>query len=305
MLKRGSLRRLRLGLPTVLGLAKRGFFIPCRYAGLADEVEPSYPALEPVFRVAEPAFVHMLARMERYAEALTAIGAEPPPQPRWRQQWFPRLDGAAAYTLVRDRSPRRIVEVGCGHSTRFFACAIADGGLSAELVAIDPAPRATMGSLPVRLIREPVQRAGDEAFAALNSGDILAIDSSHILMPGTDVDVLFNRVLPALPAGVLVHIHDVFLPDGYPQAWAWRGYNEQLAVAALIQGGGYRLLWSSRYVAARMAEPLRDHVISRLELPDGAFEASVWLEKVRAVSRERAPEPLSTGRCSDPSSPPR
>lgn len=304
MLRRGWLRTLRLGLPTVLGIAKRGFFIPCRYARLAGEVEPGYPALEPIFRAAEPAFGHMLGRMEHYAEPLAAIGAEPPPQPRWRQQWFPRLDGAAAYTLVRERSPRRIVEVGCGHSTRFFARAIADGGLAAELVAIDPAPRAAIESLPVRLIRAPMQRAGDEAFAALGSGDILAIDSSHILMPGTDVDVLFNRVLPALPTGVLVHIHDVFLPDGYPRPWAWRGYNEQLAVAALIQGG-YRLLWSSRYVATRMAGRLRDHVVARLELVDGAFEASVWLEKVRAVSRERAPEPLSTGRCSDPSSPPR
>lgn len=280
MLKRDLLRTLRLGLPTVLGLAKRGFFIPCRYAGLADEVEPGYPALEPVFRAAEPAFVHVLERMERHAAALAAIGEAPPPQPRWRQQWFPRLDGAAAYTLVRERRPRRIIEVGCGHSTRFFARAIADGGLAAELIATDPAPRAAIESLPVRLIRKPVQRAGDEAFAALGSGDILAIDSSHILMPGTDVDVLFNRVLPALPAGVLVHIHDVFLPDGYPQAWAWRGYNEQLAVAALIHGGGYRLLWSSRYAATRMAERLRGHVASRLELPDGAFETSVWLEKV-------------------------
>ena len=279
---RGSLRTLRLGLPTVLGLTNRGFFIPCRYAGLVGEVEPGYPALEPIFRAAVPAFVHMLERMEHRADALAAIGAEPPPQPRWRQQWFPRLDGAAAYTLVRERSPRRIVEVGCGHSTRFFARAIADGGLRAELVAIDPAPRATIESLPVRLIRVPVQRADPQVFAALASGDILAIDSSHILMPGTDVDVLFNRVLPALPARVLVHIHDVFLPDGYPHSWAWRGYNEQLGVAALIQGGGYRLLWSSRYVATRMAERLRDHVASRLELPGGAFEASVWLEKVRA-----------------------
>jgi hypothetical protein len=270
---------LRFGLPTVLGLAKRGFFIPCRYAGLAGEVEPGYPALEKFFRAAEPAFVTLLERIEAYAEALSVIGALPPPAPRWRQQWFPRLDAAAAYTLVRDREPRRIVEVGCGHSTRFLARAIADGGLASELAAIDPVPRAAIESLAVRLIRTPVQRAKPEIFAALAPGDVVSIDSSHILMPGTDVDVLLNRVLPALPAGVLVHVHDVFLPDGYPESWAWRGYNEQLAVAALIHSGGYRLLWSSRYVATRMARRLYGHVASRLELPDSAFEASVWLEK--------------------------
>ena len=58
-------------------------------------------------------------------------------------------------------------------------------------------------------------------------------------MPGTDVDFLLNRILPALPAGVLVHVHDVFLPDDYPADWEWRGYNEQLGVAALIQGRGF------------------------------------------------------------------
>ncbi len=127
----------------MLGLAKRGFFIPCRYAGLADETPPGYPALEPAFRAAEPAFAEMLERIAHYGAALTAIGAEPPPQPRWRQSWFPRLDAAAAYAFVRERKPKRIVEVGCGHSTRFFARAIADGGLRTELTAIDPAPRAS------------------------------------------------------------------------------------------------------------------------------------------------------------------
>jgi hypothetical protein len=280
VLSRPARRRLRLGLPTVLGLAKRGFFIPCRYAGLADEAVPGYPALEPLFRAAEPAFAALLARIGHHGEALGAIGGEPPPQPRWRQTWFPRLDGAAAYAMVRDRAPRRIVEIGCGHSTRFFARAIADAGLRTELTAIDPAPRASIGSLPVRLIRRPVQRADAGVFAALAPGDVLAIDSSHVLMPGTDVDVLLNRVLPALASGVLVHVHDVFLPDGYPRGWAWRGYNEQLAVAALIQGGGFGLLWSSRYVATRMADRLVGHGVARLELPDGAFESSVWLEKV-------------------------
>lgn len=272
-------RRLRLGVPTVLGVAKRGFFIPCRYAALADEAPAGYSALEPVFRAAEPAFIELLDRIGRYGEAFAAIGDQPPPAPRWRQLWFPRLDAAAAYVLVRERSPRRIVEVGCGHSTRFFARAVADGGLSTQLVAIDPAPRAPIRSLPARLIEAPVQRADPALFAALAPGDVLAIDSSHILMPGTDVDLLFNRVLPALPAGVLVHVHDVFLPDGYPPAWAWRGYNEQLAVAALVQGGGYRLTWSSRYVTTRMAHYLDGHVVSRLPLAEGAFEASLWLEK--------------------------
>lgn len=287
MIDRGYRRRLRLGLPTILGLVKRGFFIPHRHAGGAGDAA-GYPALEPLFRAAEPAFAELLATIGRYGEALAAIGVEPPPQPRWRQSWFPRLDAAAAYALVRSRRPARIVEVGCGHSTRFFARAIADEGLATRLLAIDPAPRAHLLELPVQLVKQPLQRVDPDVFAALRPEDVLAIDSSHVLMPGTDVDILLNRVLPGLPAGVLVHIHDVFLPDGYPQGWDWRGYNEQLAVGALIHGGGWRLLWSSHYVASRMAGRVSGHFIAGLGMPSDAVESSVWLEKIAGAYGEPA-----------------
>ena len=98
-------------------------------------------------------------------------------------------------------------------------------------------------------------------------------------MPGSDVDMLVNRILPALPAGVRVHIHDIFLPDDYPAAWEWRGYNEQLAVAALLHGGGYRPLFAGHYVATRMAGAVADSAASRLTLMPGAMESSLWLEK--------------------------
>lgn len=251
----------------------------------------SYSALAPIFRAAEPAFRDMLAEMSNLGDALTAIGAEPPPLPRWRQSWFPRLDAAAAYTLVRTRSPARIVEVGSGHSTRFFARAVADGGLRTEITAIDPKPRADIRALPVRAVAKPVQRASLDIFAFIGAGDILAIDSSHVLMPGTDVDLLINTVFPALPAGALVHLHDIFLPDGYPEAWDWRGYNEQLAVAAMLYGGGWRIVWSSAYVRSRMADRLRGHVVAGLELAEGAFESSLWLEKVALPHAPRAAEP--------------
>ncbi|MFQ5940000.1 MAG: class I SAM-dependent methyltransferase, partial [Alphaproteobacteria bacterium] len=62
--------------------------------------------------------------------------------------------------------------------------------------------------------------------------------------------------------------------------WAWRGYNEQLGLAALLLGGGrYRPLFASHYVSSRMAEALADTVVARLPLVDGAPESSLWLEK--------------------------
>ncbi len=274
-------RRLRFGLATVLGLGKRGFFIPYRYAGEvpARRDRPAYAALEQLFTVAEPTFAALLKSMAPYSAAFQAIGGDPPPAPRWDQDWFPRLDAAALYVFVREAHPLHIVEVGSGHSTRFMARAIADGGLGTEITSIDPAPRADIEGTGVTLIRDTVQRAGAAPFGALVEGDILFIDSSHILMPGTDVDVLLNHVLPRLPRGVLVHVHDIFLPDDYPPEWEWRGYNEQLGVAALIQGGSYRLLWSSHYAATRMSVAVATSVTRTIELKPGAVESSLWMVK--------------------------
>ena len=277
----GGWRRLRMGLATVCGLARRGFFIPYRYAdGVRSPAgTPAYPALAHRFQAAEPAFLDLLASMDDLTPELAAIGREPPPQPRWDQDWFPGLDAAAAYALVRRLKPARIVEVGSGHSTRFLARAIRDGKLATRLTAIDPEPRADLAGLPVTLVRKTLQDAGTGAFDDLAAGDFVTIDSSHILMPGTDVDLLLNGVLPSLPAGVAVHIHDIFLPDGYPARWDWRGYNEQQGVAPLIASESYALLFASHYVRTRMAERVAAGVVGRLPLAEGAFEASLWLRK--------------------------
>ncbi len=276
------IRRLRLGLATLLGLKKRGFFIPYRYADQvpAPADRAPYHALEPLFAQAEPTFAALIEAMAPYADDLHRIGRAPPPEPRWNQDWFPRLDAAAAYVFVREAKPARIVETGSGHSTRFLIRAVRDGELATQVMSIDPAPRADIGESGAILLRRTVQDAGFAPFSVLADGDILFIDSSHILMPGTDVDILFNHVLPTLPRGVMVHIHDVFLPDDYPPEWEWRGYNEQLGVAALIQGGGYRILWSSHYALTRMASAVAASVAGELELKAAAKESSFWLVKV-------------------------
>jgi predicted O-methyltransferase YrrM len=278
---RTELRRLAFGLSTLLGLKKRGFFIPYRYADqVPDRGERGpYFALERIFEAARPRFSELLRRMDAHAGALSAIGNEDAPEPRFSQDWFPRLDACAAYAIVRDRKPGRIVEVGSGHSTRFMARAIRDENFPCAITAIDPAPRASIDGLGVKILRRTVQEAGPGPFELLEAGDILFIDSSHILMPGTDVDFLFNHVLPALAPGVLIHIHDIFLPDDYPPEWQWRGYNEQLAVGTLLQGRGYTLLWSSHYAKTRMTGEVGASIAGGLELKAGAHEASVWVEK--------------------------
>lgn len=286
MFSRGERRRLSLGVATLLGF-RRGFFIPCRYAAEATAASDRrpYTTLTPLFAAARPRFEAWLARIDGYADALQSLGG-PPPAPRWDQDWFPRLDAAIAYTIIRTLRPARLVEVGAGHSTRFFMRAAADADYPLALTAIDPDPRAALGSAGVRLLQTCVQDAGEAPFAALGPGDVLSIDSSHVLMPGSDVDMLVNRVLPLLPVGAIVHVHDIFLPDPYPAAWAWRGYNEQQAVAALLPGSAWQILWASHFVRTACADRLASSILNRLPLMPGAHEASLWLEKRSAPPTE-------------------
>ena len=270
---RGRWRRLKLGLPTVLGLKPGGWFIPHRYAPLLPPPgeQPPYPAVERLFEAANATFGAVLDSVDANATALEGLKS------LFDQSWLPTLDAAVAYALLRERKPQHIIEVGSGHSTRVLSRAL--GGVG-EIVAIDPAPRADIIDLPgVRVVPSPRQAAPPSLFDGLKAGDALFIDSSHILMPGSDVDILLNRVLPNAPAGLLVHIHDIFLPFDYPAIWGWRAYNEQQGVVPMLTSGAYRPLFASAWAERRLGDRIAASVVSRLPRPADALPASLWLEK--------------------------
>lgn len=273
-----------MGLQTVLGLRRQGFFVPYRYAGTVPPPGP-YPELEAVFAAAP--LGDMLDRVEDAAGRIAHVDG-PPPEPRWGQSWFPRLDAAAAYAMVLAARPARIVEVGSGHSTRFLARAARDlsrdGGTPVRITCIDPEPRAVLSGLDVGWRREVLAPNHLPLFAELRAGDIAFFDSSHLLWPGTDVDLILNRIMPALRPGVRVHIHDVFLPDPYPDDWAWRGYTEQLGLGGYLTSSAWRILWASHYAATRMHVEARP-AIAAVPLPQGARESSLWLVRSNPTQR--------------------
>jgi hypothetical protein len=82
-----------------------------------------------------------------------------------------------------------------------------------------------------------------------------------------------------LAKGVIVHLHDIFLPDDYPAAWDWRGYNEQLGVIPMLLGSAWTPIFASHYVETRMTAPLAATLVPRLPNPENAPNTSLWLEK--------------------------
>ncbi|MCB2054519.1 MAG: class I SAM-dependent methyltransferase [Geminicoccaceae bacterium] len=263
-------------MATAIGRRPRGFFIPYRHA--ADVMPIDYPHVAKRLKSARGEIERHVDKVQSHAGELTRFGGAPP-APRFEQDWFPRLDMAMAYAVVRAHRPRRIVEIGSGHSTRVLARAAADNDDACELLCVDPAPRAAIAGLNVRHRPALLSDDDEEIVAALGRNDVLFIDSSHVAMPGSDVDRLFNRVLPRLASGCIVHVHDIFLPWAYPVVWRWRGYNEQLLLACLLQGNAFDILFASQWALSDPQLMARAPVVATLPLLDGAMETSFWLRK--------------------------
>lgn len=152
---------------------------------------------------------------------------------------FDGTDALVLYCFARLFNPRRIVEVGSGYSSRLLAQAARANG-ETELICIEPNPPSELvHGFPgmTRLIAKPVQEVDLGLFRSLAAGDILFIDSSHVSKCGSDVNLLFLEVIPLLRPGVLVHVHDIFLPDEFPQGWIKQQHlfwNEQYLLQAFL-----------------------------------------------------------------------
>jgi len=152
-------------------------------------------------------------------------------------------DAEFLYNTIRHARPRRLIEIGCGNSTLMALAAerknaAEPAGHACEHLCIEPYEQPWLERLPgVTVLREKVEDVSREVFARLEAGDILFIDSSHVLRPQGDVVFEFLEVLPLLRSGVLVHVHDIFSPRDYPREWIevqGRMYDEQYLLEAFL-----------------------------------------------------------------------
>jgi hypothetical protein len=177
----------------------------------------------------------------RYAEELRAIPSRSNGSlsPYYDNPAFAPADSGVYHCLLRHFKPRRVIEVGSGQSTRFAANALAINaaeGHAGGLLTIEPYESPELERLGATVIRERVEDVGADVFDRLEPRDVLFIDSSHVVRPGGDVAFLLLEIVPALPPGVFVHIHDVFTPYDYPTEWSRRRWfwTEQYMVEALL-----------------------------------------------------------------------
>lgn len=154
--------------------------------------------------------------------------------------WFFGSDAITLILMVLHSRPKRIIEVGSGYSTalleeiqnRWFV------GKKIEILSVDPNPqRANDLEISFPIFDCPVQKLDQEYFWSLQHRDILLIDGSHVLKAGSDVDYLFNEILPRLKPGVRIHVHDIFYPFEYPESWQEQkiAFNEAYALEMLLR----------------------------------------------------------------------
>jgi hypothetical protein len=162
---------------------------------------------------------------------------EDPVLPQWNNTFFSGLDAASLVCFVLETRPQAYLEIGSGNSTKFACHAIKSNGLRTKVISIDPQPRAEIDALCDEVCRMRLEDCDHHVFSVLKAGDILFFDGSHRIFTNSDVAVFFLEILPSLPPGVLVHIHDIFLPLDYPPEWNDRFYSEQYILAAMLLCG--------------------------------------------------------------------
>ena len=265
--------RLLSGVPYVRGIP--GLTVSLEYPVHGEArwgySVPSNPALYKILDAGRSRYAETLRSFLPLAGefAKFARDADParPTSPHWNNGWLPDLDGIAIYAWLALQERRLYVEVGSGNSTKFARQAVITHKRRTQIVSIDPQPRAEIDTLCDEVIRSPLEQVDLAIFDRLGDGDVLFIDSSHQSFMGNDVTVFFLEILPKLKPGVLVGVHDIFLPDDYQPAWRERYYNEQYLLGCWLLGGakGMDLALPAHFAS-------RDAELSKLLAPIYACE---------------------------------
>jgi hypothetical protein len=194
-------------------------------------------------------------------------------------------DAIVLFCMIRELKPRRILEIGSGHTSalildtdeHYFA-----GGIDCTFV--EPYPELLLSLLrsnedrETRVIPRKLQDVDLTLFDTLEAGDILFIDSSHVVKAGSDCQLLFSDILPKLNPGTLIHFHDVFHRFEYPPKWLreGRGWNEQYILRAFLQfNSEFKIKLFTQYMIVRHREWFEQHMPNCLRNAG----AQIWIER--------------------------
>lgn len=274
----------RLGVPGHgTDLMRVDFPPPCEAAPRWGHGRAAHPGLERILSANEADQIETLRACLVTADDRAGWPAqEDPARPElpWRENIFQTaFDQAALYGMLRHFKPERYLEVGSGMSTRIAWQARRAGVFPMEIISVDPLPRVDVSRLCDAPHRTRLEDMIERFVALATPRTVVYFDGTHRSFPGSDVTLFFLEVLPRLPAGTLVHIHDIYLPADYPARELPRFWSEQYLLAAWLLGGGQGL--KVLLPCARLAAMPHTRAIAQEALGDTRVEgSSFWLRKI-------------------------
>ncbi len=269
------------------------FYEPVPVANDLPEGLWSHPTTMPGIRMDAAPQLALLAEFTLFKAEYDALPHQPTGVPgrfHLDNPSFRSVDAEALYCMIRRFRPRRVLEIGSGNSTFLAAQAILknrdEDGLDCDLTAIEPYPREELRKgLPglTRLMATPVQQVPLSEFESLGKDDILFIDSSHVLKIGSDVQYEYLEILPRLKPGVLIHVHDVFLPAEYPRKWVKDHHvfwNEQYLLQAFLAfNSHFEIIFAGSFLHMQHPDRLESAFASYRR--DKEWPGSFWMRRVQ------------------------
>ena len=206
------------------------------------------------------------------------INTEAPGRPYLNNWFYPTPDAEVYAAMIADRRPSKIVEIGAGFSTRIARRTITELSAATQLLVVDPEPRADVSNYADVVLRQRVEDV-DLAALGIDERTLLFVDSSHIVRAGGDVPTIFCQIIPSLPAGVLVHVHDIFLPYDYPPAYRHRLYTEAYILWALLaRGSRFRVRFATHFMARTELAAMQRTFGAVVGADKLYYGASFWFE---------------------------
>ena len=195
--------------------------------------------------------------------------------------------GLLLYAMLMMIKPKNVIEIGSGFSSALMldTAQYKMEGCEPHFTFIDPEMTRIAQLLRhddrerCTLIKDIVQNVPLHIFSELESGDILFIDSSHVVKTGSDVLMIYNEIIPELPPGTFVHIHDIYWPFEYPLAWIHKrwAWNEVYLLRALLQNNPtLSIQLFANYIARKHPEALEG-----MPFEPALTGSSIWLQRTQ------------------------
>lgn len=232
-----------------------------------------------------------LERQLQWVETLKGYYADIPypeqPEPGHRYYYenvyYSYTDAMMLYAFYRKLQPKKVIEIGSGFSSAAMLDARDQLQYPTHFTFIDPFPERLQSLLTeadrhtVSVIAQPVQQVDLALFDQLQAGDILFIDSSHVLKTGSDVHHNLFAILPRLQPGVYIHFHDVFWPFEYPREWVLNGtnWNELYALRSfLMHNQAYSVECFGHYLHSR-----QERLFAEMPTTRKNWGGNLWVRK--------------------------